>query len=292
MGARPFRGSAARLRGELTEHQLSHDYTRIYRDVYIARGAEIDAKVRALAAWEFAGPDAVLTGLSAAALHGAKWIDPSRPAELVKPCHFASPTGLVVRHYAIARDEILRRAGIRLTTEVRTAFDLGRLGNGDDAIVHLDALCNATGLKPLEIAALLDRHRGMRGVARLRRSLPLVDGGAESPPETRTRLALVRAGLSPPVTQVVVTDERGRFVARADMGWPKWRVLVEYQGEQHWTDRRQRAGDIERYARLEALGWRVVHVGAELLADRPAELVGRVRTMLRAAGYADGAVVG
>ncbi|MFI6429718.1 DUF559 domain-containing protein [Rhodococcus oryzae] len=68
------------------------------------------------------------------------------------------------------------------------------------------------------------------------------------------------------------------------MGWRVWRVLVEYDGEHHWKQRSQRAWDIERLARIEALGWTVVRVGAELLYDRPAALVWRVRDKLPAAG--------
>ena len=42
---------------------------------------------------------------------------------------------------------------------------------------------------------------------------------------------------------------------RVDMGWREWKVAVEYDGVQHWSDRRQRAWDIERIALLEAAGW-------------------------------------
>ncbi|WP_415915958.1 DUF559 domain-containing protein [Speluncibacter jeojiensis] len=78
--------------------------------------------------------------------------------------------------------------------------------------------------------------------------------------------------------------EHDRDFAHADLGRREWRVLVEYDGDHHWLERRQRAWDIERLARVEALGWTVVRVGAELLYDRPRTFVERVRTELRAAG--------
>lgn len=59
-----------------------------------------------------------------------------------------------------------------------------------------------------------------------------MDGGAQSPYETRTRLVLLAAGLPRPDTQLVVRD-RGRFVARLDMGWAAWKVAVEFDGAQH-----------------------------------------------------------
>ena len=127
------------------------------------------------------------------------------------------------------------------------------------------------------------RYPGARGVRRLREILPLIDGKAESPPESLTRLLLIDAGLPSPDTQVHVFDERGGFIARCDLGWRKWKVIVEYDGEDHWT-RARRANDIERYALLEELGWMVVRVGADLLNRHPDVLVDRVRQKLRAAG--------
>lgn len=67
------------------------------------------------------------------------------------------------------------------------------------------------------------------------------------------------------------------------MGWPQWKVAVEYDGVQHWSDRRQRSWDIDRIAILESLGWTVVRVSAELMS-RPDVIIARVAAKLRAAG--------
>ena len=50
------------------------------------------------------------------------------------------------------------------------------------------------------------------------------------------------------------------------MGWREWKVAVEYDGVQHWEDRYQRSWDIERIALLEAAGWAVIRVSAEMLS--------------------------
>ena len=68
------------------------------------------------------------------------------------------------------------------------------------------------------------------------------------------------------------------------MGWPEWQVGVEYDGEQHWTNPTIRARDIDRQADLEALGWRIVRVSAEMLRYRPWTIVQRTRKALQAAG--------
>lgn len=92
------------------------------------------------------------------------------------------------------------------------------------------------------------------------------------------------AGLPPLHTQIDVFDRYGYHVGRIDMGWERWKVGVEYDGAQHWTDPRQRNRDIDRIAELEALGWRIVRVGAGLLRDRASTVVARCRHALRAAG--------
>ena len=44
------------------------------------------------------------------------------------------------------------------------------------------------------------------------------------------------------------------------MGWPEWKVGVEYEGEQHWTDPKQYEDDIEHLEFLAAQGWTIVRV--------------------------------
>ena len=83
---------------------------------------------------------------------------------------------------------------------------------------------------------LAERHRGVRGLVQLRQALHLVDGGAESPYETKTRLVLLSGGLPRPPTQIEVRNEWGVAIARIDMGWEEWKVGVEFDGAQHWTD--------------------------------------------------------
>ena len=60
----------------------------------------------------------------------------------------------------------------------------------------------------------------------------LVDGGAESPQESRLRLVLVNAGLPIPETQIEFRDRFGDVRVRVDMGWREWRDAGEYDGLQ------------------------------------------------------------
>ena len=54
------------------------------------------------------------------------------------------------------------------------------------------------------------------------------------------------------------------------MGWEDMKVGVEYDGDQHRSDRRQYTWDIRRLEILERLGWIVIRVVA---GDQPADIV-------------------
>lgn len=181
-------------------------------------------------------------------------------------------------------DEVVDIGGIPVTTPARTAFDLGRRRGRTLAVIRVDALLQATDLTLDDVRTLINRHRGARGLVQLREVLDLADHGAESPQETRTRLVLTDAGLRPTHTQIDVYNRFGDHVRRVDMGWPLYKVGIEYDGAQHWTNPAIRANDIETHAQLEALNWRIIRISAEMLRYRPATIVARAETALRAAG--------
>jgi very-short-patch-repair endonuclease len=279
----PFIGSEALAAGVVNRYQLATQYDAVYRNVYVPRGQVLTAVDKAVAAWLWSERRATAAGLSAGALHGSRWLDAKLPAELNQP-HRHKTNGILLHSDQLADDEVGTANGVPATTPARTAYDLGRRRGLITAVVRLDALMQATNLKPTDVDALAERHRGARGIVQLREAIDLSDGGAESPQETRTRLILTHAGLRPRRTQIVVCDSFGEFVHRIDMGWDDWKVGVEYDGAQHWTDPDVRANDIETQAILEALGWRIVRVGNRMVRYRPNIIVARTRAALRAAG--------
>lgn len=279
----PFIGTEALASGRVTRRTLRSRHQMIYRNVYLPHGEALTPVTRAVAGWLWSGRTATVAGVSAAALHGSRWLDARLPAELNRMTA-SHADGIVIRRERLDADEICLIRGIPVTTAARTIFDLGRRKPLTTAIIRLDALSHAAGVDPGEVAVLIERHNGARGLVQLRQALTLMDGGSESPQESRTRLLIVRGGLPPPVTQIVVRDSFGRPFARIDMGWPEYLVGVEFDGAQHWTDPRQRTADIDRYAELTALGWVIIRVSSDLLRDRPGVVLARVRAALWAAG--------
>lgn len=272
-------GSEALESGALTRHQLSR-YRRLLPDVYAPRAADLSLRDRILAAWLWSRRRAVVAGSAAAALHGAQWVDADEPVELIWACA-RPPAALRVRNEALRPDEVTRIAGLPVTTLLRTAFDLGRHLPRDRAVARLDALTRATPFSVEAVKRLADNRPGARGVRRLRRALPLVDGGAASPRETWLRLLLNDAGFPRPTTQIPLMDHRGNL-AVLDMGWEEFKVAAEYDGDQHRTDRRRYVWDQRRSRMVAGLGWDAVRVIKE---DRPQEVVARVEEALRARGW-------
>lgn len=160
-------GSEALRNGLLTRHQLQRHHHRILPDVYIPRDHEIGLHDRAAAAWLWSRRRAIVGGLAAAALHGAKWVDDETPVELIWN-NGRPPAGLIVRNERLRCDEVTNVAGLPVTTAARTAFDLGRHLPRKAAVTRLDALMRATRFQTDEVLALADLHRGARHLRRLR----------------------------------------------------------------------------------------------------------------------------
>lgn len=235
----PFLGAEALADKAIPERAMRTLYEPVYPGVYAPWGIELTALQRAKAAWLWSRRRGVAAGNSAAALLGAKWVSRDLDAELVHD-NRKPPPRLVVHSDTLKPDEVVTVDGIAVTGPARTAFDIGRRTESRlRSLQRLDALANATAVDINEVQAVIAAHPGVRGLNRLRRVLPLVDGGAESPQETRTRLVLIDAGLPRPETQIMVYDEYGEFVARVDMGYRDLRVGIEYDGPQHWTNPEQ-----------------------------------------------------
>ena len=276
-----FLGTEAVARGLLTTHELRRWHQRIFRDVYAEKQHDVTLLDRIEGAWLRSGRQGVIAGVAASALHGAQWIDDDIPIELIWD-YGRSPSGLLVRNETLADDEITRMAGIPVTTRVRTAFDLGRYLPRAEAVARLDSLMHSQIFSIEDVLLLAKRYPGARGLKSLRKVLPLVDGGAASPRETRLRLLYIDAGLPRPTTQIPIIEGRGRLVRMTDMGWEDFMVVSEYDGDQHRTNRRQYTKDVRSLRRARELGWIVDQVIKE---DRPADIVERARTALRSRGW-------
>ncbi|WP_078313845.1 DUF559 domain-containing protein [Mycobacterium sp. D16Q16] len=265
--------------GVLTPQMLRKDYAKVFQNVYRRRDVELTAALRAEAAFLWSGRKGVVSGVSAAALHGNSWISADRPAELVRRRH-DSPPGIVIHSDRLLLAEVMTVRGIPVTTPARTVFDVGRRVRLNRAVELVDVLLRLCTVE--SVARVTERRRGARGLRQLERVLALADAGAESVQETRLRMCLIGGGLPEPETQIELRGPDGRTV-RLDMGWREQRVAAEFDGAQHWGDSDQHRRDIERHEMIASMGWRLVRVSRDQLAHRPAAVIERVRAALTAA---------
>ncbi|WP_022889389.1 endonuclease domain-containing protein [Agromyces italicus] len=133
--------------------------------------------------------------------------------------------------------------------------------------------------------AAVVRHAGRRGHRALAAAFELVRARTDSPEETRLRLDLVEAGLPEPIVNQPISDERGRVFAFGDTAYPEYRVLVEYDGEQHRTEDSQYSRDVDRLDDLARLGWRVIRFTKRHRGLARERQLDRVREALVARGW-------
>ena len=101
----------------------------------------------------------------------------------------------------LAAGDIMVISGVRVTTPLRTALDLGCHLHRRDALAALDQFMRHHGLGREHMTTEALRFFRRRGVVQLRQLIPLADPRAESPRESWTRLAIVDAGLPCPEPQ-------------------------------------------------------------------------------------------
>ncbi|QTF72445.1 hypothetical protein [Arthrobacter woluwensis] len=301
-----LRGTSFTLRGALRD---GAPRSRLYaRDLEILtngfrRPAGVDLRpadeVRALAELR---PNDTFVLFTAAALQG---VPLPRRHESLWPVHLSSPPGtaparrrrVVGVGLDLAPDEVRILDGLRITTAARTWLDLARDLSLEELVIAGDHLICAhpqgfpapriPWTTPAALAEMLERHPRARGIVTARRALELVRVGADSPRETRLRLALAAAGLPEPDLNVMLRGEFGQPVLWPDGAYPARRISLQYDGEPHASTRQHRR-DIDRAAITEALGWTEVRLGASDLHGTPPRAVLRVRQALLRAGWRPG----
>ena len=149
--------------------------------------------------------------------------------------------------------------GVKVTTPLRTAMDLGCLLSRRTALGAMDALMRAHSFTHRDMTRMLTRYHRRRGVVQLRALVPLVDPRAESQPESWTRLELIDNGLPTPQLQWWISVD-GVPTYRLDLAYPHARIAVEYDGEEFHSTAADRERDRVRREWLRAQGWTVIVV--------------------------------
>jgi hypothetical protein len=173
------------------------------------------------------GVDTVLSHTAAAVVHGLPlWaVRPVRVHATRSRVSGARVSGSVHLHAAaLLPEEVVLVDGMPVTSVARTVVDLGRMLPFEQALVPADAALHRGLVTPEELLVALDRGARRPNNPAARRVVGFADGAAESVGETRSRVALRRAGLPPPTLQHGI----GRF--RCDFSWEEHATVGEFDG--------------------------------------------------------------
>lgn len=240
----------------------------VVRGVYVRADLPETIELKALAVAQVVRPHHVVTDRTAAWLHGIDVHLYAEFAELppVETCALRGhePTeldGVDGRTRDLLPDDVTEVDGVRVTTPLRTALDLGCCLRRREAFAALVTFARLYDLNSADYVRSLGRYRRRRGVVQLRGLAGLVDPRVESAREAWVLLAIADAGLALPEPQVWINVD-GIPTYRLDFGYPRHRVCVEYDGLEAHESPEQRAHDERRRAWLRAQGWVIIVVRA------------------------------
>ncbi|UUZ59745.1 hypothetical protein [Nocardioides sp. B-3] len=152
------------------------------------------------------------------------------------------------RHIAQVDFAVVR--GLRVATPAEALVAAARWLSKLDLVLVIDNALHR-GLVDLDELVRISRTR-RPGARALRAALPLVDGGAESLPETLLRLLHVWCDVEVE-TQCIPVDENGVEIARTDIWLVGTTSHHEYDGDEHEKAPR-RVKDLQRSRRIDKAG--------------------------------------
>ncbi|MCU1526967.1 MAG: hypothetical protein JWP75_730, partial [Frondihabitans sp.] len=182
------------------------------------------------------GSCAVFSHVTAAALHGLPLL--GEWPELVEATDSEATRtrrGRSLRTHALplAGSDLAAKEALPVTAPGRTLVDLAISLPLRDAVVSLDGALHAAGDEtPALLAAFdeaLERREPIREHLRVGRVRRFIDGAAESPGESLSRVVMQELGWPPPVLQESFFDAAGK-IGTVDFWWPQFGVIGEFDG--------------------------------------------------------------
>jgi len=239
---------------------------RLCRGVWLPAEAAADTITRLAAVLAVLPQRTVLSGLTAAALHGMDVPTQTVATDVTvaaqhRPSALTSGPRrpeLVAHRRLLSPDEIVEVAGLPVTSAARTWCDLAETMLLPDLVAAGDSAIRLGLVTPEQLAQAIRERRSRRGLRLALRAVPLLDGRSRSRPESRLRVLLVLAGLPLPAVNEPVLDDHGGWLAEPDLCYRQARLGIEYQGAGHAEPRRMRR-DVARHMDLRRADWEILY---------------------------------
>jgi hypothetical protein len=234
----------------------------VRRRVYAFTGHPPSTWEPLMAAVLAAGPDAVVSHRSAAAIHGIYGVVPDQPELTIPHNRRVHLDGVRIhRSHDLDRVDICHRSRVAVTTPIRTVIDLAAV----IADPLLGRILDEGAISRLWTAERIDDRllqlgvSGRCGAARLRRLL--ADRMAEGNPDSQLAHHVVRVlkPMTPPF-EVNYVVEIGGEMFEMDLAWPQFCIDGEVDGmEVRALSRTKFERDRHRANVLAAHSWRLIH---------------------------------
>lgn len=177
---------------------------------------------------------AVISHGSAAALHGLSlWPLPSARVHVSRNGTGGGGRRTRTLHLHVApltSAEVVSVRGISATSVARTVIDLARTESFEAGVVTADHALHAGLVDRQALVDVLDRQSHLFGSRRARAVVEFADPLSESVGESRSRVAMLRAGLPIPTLQHPIHAPDGQFIGRADFAYVSQRIAGEFDG--------------------------------------------------------------
>lgn len=297
----PQQGMRAKdLLSRLTKNDLRHARSNGLllnpgRGLYVPQSGNHESGIVGLLQALTAGGTRTVSHETAAAIHGLPDEPLQAPFHLTVPrhCTRVRRRGVVGHRADIPPQHVGWRNGIPLTSPAWTWADCAIGSSVLEALILADQFIRPGRPEYGEPAAMASRAdlsealklRGpANGVRSAGRALELAREGADSPQETALRFYMHEAGLPEPEVNVWICTEQGVRVVQPDLLLRRWRLAIQYDGEQYHSGQQMRK-DVRRAENTEAMGYTEVRITKDHMRNRATAAITKIERELIARGW-------
>jgi len=180
------------------------------------------------------GADACLVGWTGARAIGAQGLpsrDPtidlaligglSRHHRPISPLRMSDGREIIVRQLPVLANEIAVVDGMRVREPSQTIVDAALMLDTVHALCLFDWALHVELMDKTQLLDLVAKARRRPGVVHVRKAAQHADGRAQSPLESRCRLACIDGNIAPDELQYPVENNVGIVIAYGDLAWLK-----------------------------------------------------------------------
>lgn len=242
----------------------------VQRGVYRLRGAPDSFESRALAACSYAGEEAAICHFAAAYLHRIEGFPKPAHLEVLLPRRVKARLSGVLVHRTREPFQSVKLGGIRTTSLPRTLIDLADHLSFDELERALNAVwrMNRAIIPWLRQEIPKLKRREWSGLDKVSQLVRRMDGrGLDSDLELEVLKEIERRALPKATRGLVILDDQGRYVIRADLGWDTWKTVLHCDSVAwHGTEQAMMRDAFQR-SELSLLRWTQVSVMKRTLED-------------------------